>query len=136
MLSIRSSPVSSTTKAESDQPSRMETSSSNSAKNNPGSAAENLTNSLPVQASPEPVKPEGNNASSDSKALTEESEKQKDAGLNKEVAPPQSPKKESSSTVLQQVDDTSEGAVKATKSSVPSAFSIYCLFIVFLFGES
>lgn len=111
ILSVRSSPVSSTTKAESDQPSKMETCSSNSDKNNPGSAPENPANLLPVvQAMPEPIKPESN-ASSNSKPSAEESEKQKDGGgLSKEVVPPRSPKKES--PVLQVVDDD----VKATKA--------------------
>lgn len=115
IFGVRSSPISSATKAESDQPSKIETCSSNSDKNNAGSAPENLANPQPVGSSPpEPIKPDGN-VSSDSKPLAEESEKQKDVGLSsKEVAvPPQSPKKESSP--VQQVDDDRED-VKATKA--------------------
>jgi hypothetical protein len=115
IFSVRSSPVSSISKAESDHPSKIETSSSNSDKNNQGSVPENSANLAPVQASPEPVKPESNNSVLDGKVLMEESEKQKDVGLNKEavVPPPVSPKKESS--VLQAVDDVRED-VKATKA--------------------
>lgn len=121
ILSVRSSPVSSTTKAESDQPSKMETCSSNSDKNNttnnnPGSAAENLVNSLPVQASPELVKPESNTSSESRQLMEESSDKQKDVGLVKEVVPPpQSPKKES--PVLQQAVDDDREDVKATKAN-------------------
>lgn len=115
--SVRSSPISSTTKPESDQPQKIETCSSNLDKNNQGSAPENLVNLQPIGVSSEPtsrpemIKPE-NNVSSNSKALTEESEKQKDVGLSKEVVAPHSPKKES--TVLQ-VDGDRED-VKATKA--------------------
>lgn len=113
IFGVRSSPVSSISKAESDQPAKMEACSSNSDKNNQGSVPEIPANLAPVQPSPEPVKPECN-TSSDAKVLTEESEKQKDVGLSKEVVPPVSPKKESS--VLQAVDDVRED-VKATKAN-------------------
>lgn len=72
---------------------------------------ENLGNLVPVQATPESIKPESNTYVDD-KVLTEESEKQ-DVGLSKDVVPPVSPKKESS--VLQAVDDVRED-VKATKA--------------------
>ncbi|MCI21723.1 protein TIME FOR COFFEE-like, partial [Trifolium medium] len=51
IFSVRSSPVSSISKAESDHPSKIETSSSNSDKNNQGSVPENSANLAPVQAS-------------------------------------------------------------------------------------
>ncbi|XP_061338597.1 protein TIME FOR COFFEE-like [Gastrolobium bilobum] len=104
IFSVRSSPISTTTKAESDQPSKMETCLPKLDKNSP---PENLTNSQPVQSSSEPIRPDSN-TSSDSKSLKEESEKQK------EVVPPQSPKKES--PVLQVVDDDRED-VKVTKAN-------------------
>ncbi|WVY98861.1 hypothetical protein V8G54_031012 [Vigna mungo] len=112
-LSVRSSPISSTTKAESDQPSKIETFSSTLDKN-VGSVTEaiNLVNSQTVQASSEPVKPESN-ASSESKQATEEAEKQKDVGLS-EVVVPQSPKKESP---IRQVADDDREDVKATKAN-------------------
>ncbi|CAI8586391.1 unnamed protein product [Vicia faba] len=112
IFSVRSSPVSSISKAENDQPSKTETCSSNSDKYNQGSVHENLGNLVPVQATPEQLKPESN-TSVDAKVLTEESEKQ-DVGLGKDVVPPVSPKKESS--VLQAVDDVRED-VKATKAN-------------------
>ncbi|CAK8573732.1 unnamed protein product [Lathyrus sativus] len=112
IFSVRSSPVSSISKTENDQPSKTETCSSNSDKYNQGSVHENLGNLVPVQATPEPIKPESN-TSVDAKVLTEESEKQ-DVGLSKDVVPPVSPKKESS--VLQAVDDVRED-VKATKAN-------------------
>lgn len=108
IFSVRSSPVSSMTKAESDL-SKIETCSSNSDKNNQGSVLENAANLVPVQAMPEPMKPESN-TSPTAKLLMEESEKQNDVGLSKEMV---SPKKESS--VLQAVDDNRED-VKATKA--------------------
>lgn len=113
-LSVRSSPISSTTKAESDQPSKIETFSSNLDKNNVGSATEaiNLVNSQTVQASLEPVK-QDSNASSESKQVSEEAEKQKDVGLSEVVVPPQSPKKESP---MRQVADDDREDVKATKA--------------------
>ncbi|CAJ2630267.1 unnamed protein product [Trifolium pratense] len=119
IFSVRSSPVSLISKAESDHPSKIETSSSNSDKNNQGSVPENSANLAPVQASPEPVKLDSNTLVVDGgKVLMEESEKQKDVGLNKEVVvPPVSPKKESS--VLQAVDDVRED-VKATKANPPT----------------
>lgn len=111
-LSVRSSPISSTTKAESDQPSKIETFSSNLDKNVASvTEAINLVNSQTVQASSEPVKPESN-ASSESKQATEEAEKQKDVGLS-EVVVPQSPKKESP---IRQVADDDREDVKATKA--------------------
>ncbi|MED6217159.1 hypothetical protein PIB30_015057 [Stylosanthes scabra] len=111
----RSSPISSAMKPESEQPSKNETCSLNSEKNNTGSAPENLENQQPVGPMPEPIKPEGN-VLSDSKLLVEEPEKPKDAVLSsKEVmAAPQSPKKESAA--LQQVDDNRED-VKTTKAN-------------------
>lgn len=109
IFSVRSSPVSSMTKAESDL-SKIETCSSNSDKNNQGSVLENAANLVPVQAMPEPMKPESN-TSPTAKLLMEESEKQNDVGLSKEMV---SPKKESS--VLQAVDDNRED-VKATKAN-------------------
>lgn len=114
-LSVRSSPISSTTKAESDQPSKIETFSSNLDKNNVGSATEaiNLVNSQTVQASLEPVK-QDSNASSESKQVSEEAEKQKDVGLSEVVVPPQSPKKESP---MRQVADDDREDVKATKAN-------------------
>ncbi|KAK7280147.1 hypothetical protein RJT34_25209 [Clitoria ternatea] len=120
IFSVRSSPISSTTKGESDQPLKIEACSSNSDKNNAVPVAESLASSQPVQALPEPVKPE-NNATSESKLATEEPEKQKDVvGLSKEVVPPQSPKKESPR--LQAVDDERED-VKATKANLPASES-------------
>ncbi|RDX65532.1 Protein TIME FOR COFFEE, partial [Mucuna pruriens] len=113
ILSVRSSPISSTTKADSDQPSKMETCSSNLDKNITGSVTENLVNSQMVQASPEPAKPEGN-ASSESKPMAEEAEKQKDVGLSEVAVPPQSPKKESP---VRQVADDDREDVKATKAN-------------------
>ncbi|XP_047180751.1 protein TIME FOR COFFEE isoform X2 [Vigna umbellata] len=112
-LSVRSSPISSTMKAESDQPSKIETFSSNLDKN-VGSVTEaiNLVNSQTVQASSEPVKPESN-ASLESKQATEEAEKQKDVGSS-EVVVPQSPKKESP---IRQVADDDREDVKATKAN-------------------
>lgn len=113
-LSVRSSPISSSTKAEIDQPSKIETFSSNLDRNNVGSATEaiNLVNSQTVQASLEPVKPDSN-ASLESKQVMEEAEKQKDVGLSEVVVPPQSPKKESP---MRQVADDDREDVKATKA--------------------
>lgn len=110
-LSVRSSPISSTTKAESDQPAKMETCSSNLDKGNVGSVTEKLANSQTVQASPEPAKTESN-ASPESKA--EEAEKQKDVGLSEVVAPQSSPKKESP---VRHVADDDREDVKATKAN-------------------
>ncbi|KAK7391045.1 hypothetical protein VNO78_19351 [Psophocarpus tetragonolobus] len=118
-LSVRSSPISSTTKAESDQPSKMETSSSNLDKNNLGPVAENLSNSQPVQASAEPVNPESN-ALLESKPVVEEGEKQKDVVLSEVGVPPQSPKKESPA---RQVADDDREDVKATKANPPMSDS-------------
>ncbi|KAI4317795.1 hypothetical protein L6164_025636 [Bauhinia variegata] len=120
ILTVRSSLISSTTKAESDQPSKVET-CPNFDKNS-GSAAENgavsydLTNSqaVPVssEAQPESIKLESN-ISSDSKALIEESERQ-DAGLGKEE--PHSPKAEKKDAPVPRLDDDRED-VKATKAN-------------------
>ncbi|KHN02705.1 Protein TIME FOR COFFEE [Glycine soja] len=106
-LSVRSSPISSTTKAESDQPSKMETCSSNLDKNNVGSVTENLVNSQTVQVMPESNEP---------KPATEVAERQKDVvGLLSEVVvSPQSPKKESP---VRQVADDDREDVKATKAN-------------------
>ncbi|KAH1190961.1 Protein TIME FOR COFFEE [Glycine max] len=110
-LIVRSSPISSTTKAESDQPSKMETCSSNLDKNNVGSVSENLAHSQTVQIMPEPVKPENNEFKP---AATEEAEKQKDVGLSEVVVSPQLPKKESP---VRQVADDDREDVKATKAN-------------------
>ncbi|TKY51137.1 TIME FOR COFFEE protein [Spatholobus suberectus] len=113
-LSVRSSPILSTAKAESDQPSKMETCSSNLEKSNVGSVTENPVTSQTVQASPEPVKPENNALLSESKPATEEAEK-KDVGLSELVVPPQpSPKRESPA---RQVADDDREDVKATKAN-------------------
>ncbi|XP_057734920.1 protein TIME FOR COFFEE isoform X1 [Arachis stenosperma] len=115
IFGARSSPISPAMKPESEQPSKNETCSLNSDKNDTGSAPENLDNQQPVGPSPELIKPEGN-VLSDSKPLVEESGKPKDVGLSsKEVmAAPHSPKKESAA--VQQVDDDRED-VKATKAN-------------------
>lgn len=109
-LSVRSSPISSTTKAESDQPSKMETCSSNLDKSNMGSGTENLVNSQTIQASSEAVAKPESNASSETKPVTEEAEKQSEMV----VAPHSSPKKESPS---RQVADDDREDVKATKAN-------------------
>ncbi|KAF7837258.1 protein TIME FOR COFFEE isoform X2 [Senna tora] len=117
-LAVRSSPISSTTKAESDQPSKVETCSPDFNKKavsttENGSVSYDLANTQVVQASSEPqsesIKLESN-MSSESMLVTEESERQ-DVGLSKEE--PHSPKKESS---VPKLDDERED-VKATKAN-------------------
>lgn len=119
IFTVRYAPVSATTKAETDQPAKIETSESRNLEKSPGSAAENggasydLANPQPVLASPE-AQPESaikteRNLISDSKALTEQSEK--DVGASKEE-PPRSPKKESS---ILRLDDNYDDA-KAIKA--------------------
>ncbi|XP_061354400.1 protein TIME FOR COFFEE isoform X2 [Gastrolobium bilobum] len=118
IFSVRSSSIPSTAKAESDQPSKVETCSQNFHKiseSGPenGGVSYDLVNSQGALASSEP-QPESikleSNVSSDSKPLTEESEKQ-DVGLSKEV--PQSPKKESPVVKL----DHDREDVKSTKAN-------------------
>ncbi|XP_028773926.1 protein TIME FOR COFFEE isoform X2 [Neltuma alba] len=116
-FAVRNGSIASTSKAESDQASKVETCSPNFDKT-AGSASENggLSCSLPSsqvvppqpEAQPESIKLE-RNMSSDSKTATEDSERP-DVGMRKE---PQSPKKES---VVPKLDDDSED-VKASKST-------------------
>ncbi|KAF7837274.1 protein TIME FOR COFFEE isoform X2 [Senna tora] len=116
-FAVRDSPISSTTKAESDQLSKVEACSPNFDKR-AGHAPENggvsydLANSHVVPATSEP-QPESikleSNMSSDSKPVTEESERQ-DEGLSREE--PQSSQKEST---VPKLDDDRED-VKVTKA--------------------
>lgn len=119
IFTVRNSPISTTTKAEIDQPAKIDALSSPKLEKKPGSAAENggvpndLANPRAVLASSEAqpestAKPESNHLS-DSKTLTGESEG-KDVGTSKEE--PQSPKKESP---VVRVDDNRDD-VKTNKA--------------------
>ncbi|GLT53181.1 hypothetical protein SLA2020_264700 [Shorea laevis] len=118
IFTVRNSPIS--TKAEIDQPAKIDVLSSPKLEKKPGSAAENggvpneLANPQAVLASSEAqpestAKPESNHLS-DSKTLTGESEG-KDVGTSKEE--PQSPKKESP---VVRVDDNRDD-VKTNKAN-------------------
>ncbi|KAG6726730.1 hypothetical protein I3843_02G082900 [Carya illinoinensis] len=125
IFTVRSCPISSTTKAETDKPTKIETSSSSNLEKNLGSTAENggllydLANPEAVPASSEAqreltVKQESN-YTSDSKLLTEESE-DKDVRVSKEE-PSQTPRKES--PVLR-LDDNREDAMANKANSTIS----------------
>ncbi|XP_054805510.1 protein TIME FOR COFFEE-like isoform X3 [Prosopis cineraria] len=117
-IAVRNGPIASTSKAESDQASKVETCAPNFDKT-AGSASENgcLSSSLPSsQVVPPPLKPLPesikleSNMLSDSKSVTEESVRP-DVGLSEEE--PESPKKES---IVPKLDDDSED-VKALKAN-------------------
>ncbi|KAK4266376.1 hypothetical protein QN277_027312 [Acacia crassicarpa] len=118
-FTARNSPMPSTTKAETDQPLKVETCSPNfdknagSAPDSGGVSSFDLANSEVVPASSEP-QPEAikfeSNIPSDSKPVTEESERQ-DAGLSKEE--PESPKNE---FTVPKFDDDRED-MNATKAN-------------------
>ncbi|KAE9606452.1 hypothetical protein Lalb_Chr09g0319791 [Lupinus albus] len=111
-FTVRSSPISSTSKAQGDHPSKVETCSQNFDENTgivpeSGAVSSDLA-SLEGQA--ESIKVESN-VSSHSKMLTEESEKQ-DVELSNELVTPQSPNKESTKL------DVDHEVVKSTKSNL------------------
>jgi hypothetical protein len=119
IFTVRNSPISTTTKAEIDQPAKIEASSSPNLEKKSGSVAENggvpndLANPQVVlvssEAPPESTAKPESHLLSDSKPVTGESEG-KDVGSSKEE--PQSPKKESP---LVRVDDSRDD-VKANKA--------------------
>ncbi|KAM1197010.1 hypothetical protein ACFX13_008780 [Malus domestica] len=122
-FAVQNSPVSSTAKVVADQPSKVETSSPNVKKKNPGSAAENggFAYDLPdsqvvpaaptsMEAQPEAIEPE-NNAVSNSRPANDESESRNVRTSKVEL---QSPKKESTTIRL---DDKCE-EITLTKPSL------------------
>ncbi|XP_059434987.1 protein TIME FOR COFFEE isoform X2 [Corylus avellana] len=123
IFTVRNSPISTTTKAEIDQPAKIEASSSPNVEKKPGSVAENggvpndLANPQVVlvssEAPPESTAKPESHPLSDSKPLTGESEG-KDVGSSKEE--PQSPKKES--PVVRVDDNREDGKANKANSTV------------------